>query len=112
MHGSINFWDLRTKGCVISLVDKSQYSISCLQYDDLNYRLVAGTSYHSAIRVYDPRMERKYRYSFYVQDQFQKQNENFIWKYWRSKGNIFSICFDNSHLFAALSNSLYKIAMI
>ncbi len=53
---TVRCWDFRSPSAnVLTFEDPNDYPIYCAQYDTSGWKLVAGTAYHSAIRLWDIR---------------------------------------------------------
>ena len=78
--------------------DPYDYAVYCVKYDG-NWKIVTGTAYHTTLRVWDIRMG-KCRQTIFVDPSR------------RSQGVVYSVEFDDTTLYVALSNGLYQIDFV
>lgn len=97
--GCSKLWDLRLKEpCVMKMEDNNDYPIYCVKFDG-NWKLVTGTAYHSTIRVWDIRSGK------HLQSIFVDPSRH-------SQGVVYSLDFDDTAIFAALSNGVHQLDFV
>jgi WD40 repeat protein len=93
---TVRLWDLRKKSpCTAAWDDPDDYAAYCVRHD-WNWKVVSGTAYHGTLRIWDERMGRCLQTLFVDLAR-------------RSQGVVYSVDFDDSAMYVALSNGLQMI---
>jgi WD40 repeat protein len=91
---TVRFW--QNKDCVLILDDPDAYPIYCAKFDG-DWKVIAGTAYHSTVRCWDIRKPHSCLFTLFGE---VKRT---------SKGVVNSLQTDDATIFVALSNGLYAM---